>query len=110
MTYQHTERYESENLHASPYNFTKDFDGIARPGLVRYLEHFGCAIEPEEGEDPADFDLMDSSDEAREYLGLTTGAQRRAGEPRRVRHAANLLSRNYHLVVRERSRVYGKPS
>ena len=69
MTYQHTERYESENLHASPYNFTKDFDGIARPGLVRYLEHFGCAIEPEEGEDPADFDLMDSSDEAREYLG-----------------------------------------
>ena len=69
MTYQHTERYASENLHASPYNFTKDFDGIARPGLVRYLEHFGCAVEPEEGEDPADFDLMDSSDEAREYLG-----------------------------------------
>jgi hypothetical protein len=73
--------YSISNGAATPlYNFRKDFDSIARPGLVRYLEHFGLAVGPEEGEDPADFDLMDSGDEAREYLRQLRGGLEEAQE------------------------------
>jgi hypothetical protein len=62
---------------SAAYEFTKDFDDIARPGLVRFLKHFGLAVEPEEDEDPADFDLTDSGDEAREYLRQLRGGLKR---------------------------------
>jgi hypothetical protein len=65
---------------SAAYEFTKDFDDIARPGLVRFLKHFGLAVEPEEDEDPADFDLMDSCDEAREYLRQLRGGLKDAQE------------------------------
>ena len=48
---------------SAAYEFTKDFDDIARPGLVRYLEHIGIA--PEDGEDPNDLTVCP---EAVQYL------------------------------------------
>ena len=39
------------------YDFRRDFDSIARPGLIRYLKHLGFGVDLEEGDDPNDFDL-----------------------------------------------------
>jgi hypothetical protein len=49
------------------YKFPKDFDGIARPGLIRYLKNLGFGVDLDEGDDPNDFDLEYYTD-AKQYL------------------------------------------
>jgi hypothetical protein len=54
-------------LSSNSYDFRKDFDCIARPGLIRYLKHLGYGVDLDEGDDPNDFDLTYYTD-AKQYL------------------------------------------
>jgi hypothetical protein len=47
------------------YDFRKDFDSIARPGLIRYLKHLGYGVDEGEDEDPNDIDLTYYTDAKR---------------------------------------------
>jgi AAA domain len=47
------------------YDFRKDFDSIARPGVIRYLKHLGYGVDLDEGDDPNDFDLTYYTDAKR---------------------------------------------
>jgi hypothetical protein len=45
--------YQPTSENASPYyDFRKDFDGIARPAMIRYLKHLG--YDPDEPSDGFD--------------------------------------------------------